>query len=461
MIDKDLSKLKNDLPKYNIDDYKSGIYQKCNNKINTRKLYFPKVAFVSIVLIMLISIIGLSTYSIKVEAKEYQNAVEFFEANELSLNGLTRYEIKEIYKDITTNKFEYKKTGEVIVESIKNKVPGYSIEIDNASSSKLISVWELWDKLRKQEENPITGVYYKTIFEEIIDIELLSFYKRNIVINSVEGFPHIVTTDDLHTSQQLERVHERYNEEFFEQYALMIVAFNTCSTEEIVGINDIKFDEKKFIAIFDVNGVPITDDISTRYFVFKIDKSSFKHTNQPFYHVDIKANNLENIGTGSAYYDEYFTPDGDAVDNTAQPHEMPADFSFTITFGFDGYYDSKTGILQNGYNYDLACECETTLKFSEEELKEIYEIFLEGSIDRWNEELTVSYNLVKPSYIIDISFTANSETINIRIFGASFIGLNEWENSVELGKAYYKIVDEYIKASDEFKSLPKNQKFYD
>lgn len=160
MIDKELSELKNDLPDYNIDEYKNEIYQKFNNKKNTRKIYFPKIAFVSIVLIMFISIIGLSTYAIKVEVKEYQNAVDFFEANELSLDGLTRYEIKEIYKDITTNKFEYKKTGEVIVESIKSKVPGYSIEIDNVSSSELTSVWELWDKLRKQEANPITGVYY-------------------------------------------------------------------------------------------------------------------------------------------------------------------------------------------------------------------------------------------------------------------------------------------------------------
>lgn len=160
MIDKDLSELKNDLPDYDIDDYKRGIYQKYNNKKNTRKFHLPKVAFVSIAFIMFISIFGLSAYAIKVEAKEYQNAVEFFEANELSLDGLTRYEIKEIYKDITTNKFEYEKTGGVIVDSIKSKVPGYSIELDDIPSSKLISIWELWDKLRKQKQNPITGVYY-------------------------------------------------------------------------------------------------------------------------------------------------------------------------------------------------------------------------------------------------------------------------------------------------------------
>ena len=298
-------------------------------------------------------------------------------------------------------------------------------------------------------------------FEEIKDIELLSFYNETMVINSVKGFPFIVTTQDIGTTSRLARVHERYNEEFFEHYALMIIAFDTCSTEEIVGINDIKFDGEKFIAIFDVTGVPITDDISTRHFVFKINKLAFQNMDKQSYQVDIKANNLENMGNGSAYYDAYFTPDGDVVNKTSLPHEMPDDFSFTITFGFDGYYDSKTGVLKNGYNYDLSCECETTLKFSEEELKEIYGIFLECSIDRWDEELTVNDNLVKPSYIIDISFTANTETINIRIFGASFIGLNEWNNSVKLGEAYYKIVNEYIKTSEEFQSLPNNQKYYD
>ena len=163
MIDKELSELKKDLPEYNIDNYKSGIYTKYNNKKNTRKIYFPKLAFISIILIIFISIIGLSTYAIKVEAKEYQNAVDFFEANELSLDGLTRYEIKEIYKDITTNKFEYKKTGEVIVKSIKSKVPGYSIEMNSVSSNELISVWELWDDIRKNKTNEFKSINYDYI----------------------------------------------------------------------------------------------------------------------------------------------------------------------------------------------------------------------------------------------------------------------------------------------------------
>ena len=184
-------------------------------------------------------------------------------------------------------------------------------------------------------------------FEEIKDIELLSFYNETMVINSVDGFPYIITTHDLHTSQKLTRVHERYNEEFFEHYALMIIAFDTCSTEEIVGINDIKFDGEKFIAIFDVSGVPITDDISTRHFVFKINKLAFQNMDEQSYQVDIKANNLDNIGSGSAYYDEYFTPIEDVVDKTYVYEYGGFGSPFTITIFNDGTFMYYVGMLSS------------------------------------------------------------------------------------------------------------------
>ena len=167
-------------------------------------------------------------------------------------------------------------------------------------------------------------------FEEIKDIELLSFYNETMVINSVDGFPYIITTDDLHTSKQLTRVHERYNEEFFEHYALMIIAFDTCLTEKIIGINDIKFDGEKFIAIFDVTGFPITDDISTRHFVF-----------------DIKVNNLDNIGSGSAYYDEYFTPVENIVDKTYVYEYEGFGGPFNINIFSDGTFMYYVGMLSS------------------------------------------------------------------------------------------------------------------
>lgn len=110
-------------------------------------------------------------------------------------------------------------------------------------------------KLTIEEFNEIKELLTKQPYELINDIELLSFYSETMVINSVEGFPYIITTDDLHTSQQLTRVHERYNEEFFNEYALMIIKFETNSIEKIIGLDDIEFDGNKFTAIFDITPV--------------------------------------------------------------------------------------------------------------------------------------------------------------------------------------------------------------
>ncbi len=143
------------------------------------------------------------------------------------------------------------------------------------------------------------------------------------------------------------------------------------------------------------------------------------------------------------------------------PRKMPDNFAFSLTFDYVGSYDSKTGVLKNGYNYDLACECETILKFSEEEMQEIYEIFRESFIDRRQNELTVSEKGIVPSYDIKISITAGKISKSITIYGATSITVDEWNNSKSLGEAYYKIVDDYIKASNEFKALPENQNWYD
>ena len=179
MIDKELSELKNDIPEYNIDEYKNEIYNKYNNK-KTRDYRFPKLTFATILIVaMLLGIIGLGTYSIKVEAKEYNTAVEFFEINQLSTEGLTRTEVKEIYYDIITNKFEYKKTGEVIVKSIKSKVPGYSIDLKNVDASTVASFWELWDNILKQSKpSDIEISYYD--YEDISNPGSYTYKKSKV-----------------------------------------------------------------------------------------------------------------------------------------------------------------------------------------------------------------------------------------------------------------------------------------
>ncbi|MBO7503728.1 MAG: hypothetical protein J6U38_05110, partial [Clostridia bacterium] len=53
-------------------------------------------------------------FAIAAEAKEYKEAVSFFEDHGLSMEGLNRAEVKAVYRDITTNSFTYGKTAEVL-----------------------------------------------------------------------------------------------------------------------------------------------------------------------------------------------------------------------------------------------------------------------------------------------------------------------------------------------------------
>jgi len=60
------------------------------------------------------------------EIEEYNDAVEFFDEYDLSTEGLTRGEIKAVYRDIITESFTYTKTAEVIEKS-QSRIPGYEI----------------------------------------------------------------------------------------------------------------------------------------------------------------------------------------------------------------------------------------------------------------------------------------------------------------------------------------------
>lgn len=136
-------------------------------------------------------------------------------------------------------------------------------------------------------------------------------------------------------------------------------------------------------------------------------------------------------------------------------------FAFTCTFGFDGYYNSETGELRNGYNYDLDVECKTTLFQKQEELLNIYRILLNGKLFDIKQDFSVSEDLIEPSYTIKISYKVNDVTINFKIYGASYISYNEWEVNSEFGYAYYKVLNDYILNSEEYKSLPVNQNKYE
>ncbi len=95
------------------------------------------VASLAACVILLISV-GFVT----VEAKEYSDAIKFFNEYGLSTDGLSRGEIKEIYRDITTKSFTYAKTAEVIAGSISSdKIGGYEILQENLTPEDVLNLW--------------------------------------------------------------------------------------------------------------------------------------------------------------------------------------------------------------------------------------------------------------------------------------------------------------------------------
>lgn len=86
--------------------------------------------------------VGFGTYAYAAEVKEYNAAVQFFNDHGLSTEGLSRGEIKAVYRDITTESFSYSKTAEVIRNSISSgPVGGYEIWQDEPSPEDVKNLW--------------------------------------------------------------------------------------------------------------------------------------------------------------------------------------------------------------------------------------------------------------------------------------------------------------------------------
>ncbi|MBO4873612.1 MAG: hypothetical protein J5496_09425 [Lachnospiraceae bacterium] len=83
-------------------------------------------------------LLGTGAFALRAEAKEYQAAVQFFEENGLSTEGLSRTEVKAVYRDITTKSFTYGKTAEVI----RQAVPGWEIAQEEVTPQELSKWWE-------------------------------------------------------------------------------------------------------------------------------------------------------------------------------------------------------------------------------------------------------------------------------------------------------------------------------
>lgn len=99
------------------------------------------------------------------DVTEYNRAIEFFELNSFSTEGLTRGEIKRVYRDITTESLSFDKSYEVIENNISaDSVAGMDIRIMNNSYTNN-ALAERY--LSGNEQIPARGITYEYKYEEI------------------------------------------------------------------------------------------------------------------------------------------------------------------------------------------------------------------------------------------------------------------------------------------------------
>ncbi|MBP5184456.1 MAG: hypothetical protein J6113_05050 [Lachnospiraceae bacterium] len=93
---------------------------------------------------------GSTAVAINAEATEYKEAKSFFEDNDISVEGLSRAEIKAVYRDIVSNRFENEKTAELI----KKNIPGYEISPEEPAAEELAEAWKnrTWVEGKKDSE---------------------------------------------------------------------------------------------------------------------------------------------------------------------------------------------------------------------------------------------------------------------------------------------------------------------
>lgn len=150
----------------------------------------------------LVLVVGLSGAAFAAEAKEYNTAVEFFEDNGLSMEGLSRWDVKAVYRDITTEHFTYGKTAEVL----ERAVPGLEISQREPTPEELAELWgkAIWCNVQR----PASGIGYRIDYQykldealgfDVLDKSVLECYQDGQLLWTAE-FPGLLVEDSVHTS---------------------------------------------------------------------------------------------------------------------------------------------------------------------------------------------------------------------------------------------------------------------
>ena len=126
-----------------------------------RYVWIKKCIAIAACLALMLSA-GIGIYAYDAEVKEYNAAIKFFDAYDLSTEGLTRGEIKRVYRDITTESFSYSKTAEVITSSLtSDQIEGFEILQSDPTSEDLKNLWNYKNNIAWLIAPVKKGIHYK------------------------------------------------------------------------------------------------------------------------------------------------------------------------------------------------------------------------------------------------------------------------------------------------------------
>lgn len=128
-----------------------------------RQLFFRRGLIAACLVLAIVTVTGVVVLA--AEAKEYNDAVAFFAENGLPADGLSRSELKAVYRDITQKKFSYGLTAEVI----KKAVPGWEIEQEEPTPEDLAAIWD-WNIYQKTPSG--SGVSFRVEPQYVLDEKL-------------------------------------------------------------------------------------------------------------------------------------------------------------------------------------------------------------------------------------------------------------------------------------------------
>lgn len=139
---------------------KEDVYQNIMLKIeeqNNPKMYLNKKRILTVCMSVILMIGGLTGYAMWAEAKEYQQAIAFFEEYDLPTEGLSRSDIKAVYKDITLKTFSYEKTIEIL-NTISTEL--YSVDLGTKNQQDLENFWNCRNAFQNTSPTLNNGIHY-------------------------------------------------------------------------------------------------------------------------------------------------------------------------------------------------------------------------------------------------------------------------------------------------------------